>query len=288
MDIPKADEIYEGELSCRKCGKEYRISNGVLYFLGRNTEVEGFSFENEVEQRRYIERIMENAAAESATLGERDSAERMQRATRERYELERYSGTWLVPDDVISRLNGYENGLVVEGACGPGECLIGLRKMIGGKFFLGVDISSRMVRDAQRTAMELNGAENGNVLFVEGDIRYLPIRSNSCSVYVVNNAWDRVAEPRRAAKEARRILNGLGSVVFSNCQPMQFECIKDGKRIVYVPEDERMDIEKAVRVSGCELILVKEGDIWAIRTLYDGEEMLPMKVVYGIRRLENE
>lgn len=281
LDIPNRDYISEGEFSCTGCGKKYEIEGGIAYFSGK-MPLDADKKTNR-ERENSIKRLMEVAIEAAANLDEAGSAERLQKSTRERYDAEIYAGTWKVPGDVLDKLDSRQNGIVVEGGCGPGDCLLDLKKKVVSPFFLGIDISGKMIGESIERANK-NGYED--VMFVQGDVRSMPVASGTTSLYVVNNVWDRVSEPRKAAAEGGRILDRDGSVIFGNCQPMQFEYGRNGRRIIYVPENERVTLEEAASLAGCKP-LISAGysgkRAWHVRTILDGGEELPMKVVYGVR-----
>ena len=286
LDVPKRDEVVEGRFQCRECSKEFEIWNGSVNFLGPGKrEYDPFLSIRDGRRTGFLIDLMQDAADRASKVDEKKSAEIMQEATRQRYDCECYSGTWKIPQDIIKELKPYTSGLIIEGACGPGEGLIKLRENIDCDFYIGIDISGKMVRKAQENARRLNRKGNrANMLFVQGDIRYLPLTSGMTKIYMVNNAWDRVAQPRKAAEEGKRILSEDGSVIFSNCQPLQYESQDAGKNIINVPREERITLEEAVGLADCKPVLIREGYIWTVKTLLDGLENLPMKVVYGVRR----
>lgn len=307
--MPRRDFVTEGEFSCRECGSTYEIDRGIPIFSERVSipelpNIEGIKLVindymvigippsqlpkvpdiNEI-RAGLIRDVMKEAVDEASGLGEQESAERLQRATMERYNLENYSGTWKVPADILAEIESRRVGAVVEGGCGPGDCLLDIQEVTEYPFYIGADISETMIREAAKMA---SLGRYDNILFVQGDVRKMPVGTDKASLYVVNNVWDRVPSPRETALEGKRILDGDGSVIFANCQPMQFEYERNGSRIVYVPESQRLTLEEASKLAGCEPVVSRRydlsGNVWRIQTLLDGPEELPMEVVYGVRR----
>jgi len=220
-------------------------------------------------------------------LSEKEQALLLESATVARYNLEEYSGTFTLPKEItdyivqlgVGNRDVVGDKVIVEGACGPGECLSRLESSLNGGFYIGIDISENLLREAMKDM-----AGNKDVLLVQGDLTQLPLKDGSTGLYVVNNAWDRVPDPYTAAQEAGRVLSERWSgVVFSNCQPLQYEVQRDGAKIVYVPEDARVSLPLAVRVAGCRKMMDMEDVPWKIETILDGKEEFKNRVIFGVR-----
>ena len=212
--------------------------------------------------------------------GKKTQAYLMQAGTAARYDVEIYRGTFRLSQDQIKFLAGnFRNytDAVVEGACATGECLLELADAMGSQLYLGLDISGTMVREAQQKALN-------NVLFFQGDIKRLPIKENKAGIYVLNNVFDRVSNPRKASLEANRVLSDRDSFfVLSNCDPLQFSYKTErGLEIVFVPEKHQLSLEEGLKIAGFRCLTQEKGK-WQVETIAYGLENLPYKSLIGGR-----
>ncbi|MBL7054544.1 class I SAM-dependent methyltransferase [Candidatus Woesearchaeota archaeon] len=205
----------------------------------------------------------------------------MQAATAARYDVEIYKGTFVLSQDQLKFLarnfRNYNN-IIVEGACATGEYLLKLADNLDSKLYLGLDISGAMVREAQQKAPD-------NVLFFQGDIKRLPIKENKAGIYVLNNVFDRVSNPRKASLEADRILSERDSFfVLSNCDPLQFYYkTETGLKIDFVSKKNQISLEEGLNIAGFRSCLSSEKGVWKIETIAYEKEKLPYKSLIGGR-----
>lgn len=205
-----------------------------------------------------------------------------QAATAARYNAESYRGTFTLSATILKYLTeNYGGGAraIVEGACATGECLSEITGTLNSDFYLGLDISGSLVRQAQEKAIE-------NTLFVQGNICSLPLRENSADIYLLNNVFDRVVDPPEACRQADSILNGQQSfLILSNCDPLQFTYeTESGDEINFVPKKKQLSLERGLKSSGFQKVLEERG-VWQINTIAYGNESLPYKSLVG-RRLK--
>ncbi len=309
LDIPKIDRISEGQFSCTRCSRTYPVVNGLPLFSRR----EDYDWA-EVDQRSIVEiiaadlgdldltkrRIVSLASLFFEKFGDRKAAiDEMfavvgevrkkagdevinscltQAATEARYDLEVYRGTFQASDPLLRFLKETYSGrgLIVEGACATGECLVQLANSFQDQFCIGLDLSANLARIAQSRA--------SRVLFIQGDICSLPLKSFSVGMYVLNNVFDRVADPRKACLEAKRILNQSGIWELCNCDPLQYEYKpQGGETVVFVPEKRRLSLDQGLATAGLELIRREKG-LWKVETIAYGKESLPYQSLVGRRK----
>jgi len=313
LDAANSELVSDGEYRCTECGSVYEIRNGVPYFFEKangyeweaNTkndeiaDILGKTFEDKdlswskiitlpnfflsrnLDRKKAIDYIFDTVkkAIESNGIRGQEQAFLMQAATAARYDIEVYRGTFLLPDKIISYLSADKarKGIVVEGACATGDCLRQVENEVSSDFYLGLDISGSMARNAQRNAGK-------NMLFVQGDICSLPLKDSVSGAYVLNNVFDRVTDPAKACKEADRISLDAGSYFcLSNCNPLQFEYqTDDGQKIVFVPCQNRLSLEEGMKLAGFNTAQRVEG-IWKIETVAFGKEALPYIGLLGKR-----
>ncbi|MDI6826276.1 MAG: class I SAM-dependent methyltransferase [Candidatus Aenigmarchaeota archaeon] len=311
--------VKDGNLTCQKCDTKYKIKNGLinlLYPIFENyTPLNEQQLKNEIIKavKSNDEKKCYKLAEDLASLNLNKTQNRMesiklimkdysiisdiicsneqepilrQSATLARYDLEIYKGTYKSPDECLETIKpciDVNNGIVVEGASGPGDNLLYLREKLNSRFYIGIDVSNEQTKQAQKKTKD-NAAED-DTLFVQGDICELPLKDAIVSLYTVNNAWDRIPKPRNAAEEAKRILKSVRSgIIYSNCIPLQYEVIRDEEKDTYVLIDQRFDLKDLVKISGCKLVFNKMyPDAWNVCTLRDGQETLSIQVVAGVR-----
>ena len=207
----------------------------------------------------------------------------MQAATQARYELEIYRGTFKIPKSNLDEvLKIYNNGLVVEGACASGECLDDVCDYLSADFSIGVDLAGALLNDAVNS----NGSDKK--LYVQGDICKLPIRSDISGLYILNNVFDRVVNPMKAANEANRIVsNSNGVFVLSNCDPLQYGYQTDDcKEVLFVQEQNWLSLEDGLSIAGFSEVSRVKGigaDGWKLSTVAYGNENLPYLSLVGGR-----
>lgn len=314
LNIGNFDLISEGELKCGECKKVYEIRKGVPYFFESGNGFEwkesdgssniAASITETLENmdltwskiialspfflRRYgdrkkaidgifgvVEDVMRTSEANNET-----KAYLTQAATAVRYDTEVYRGTFKLPRKVLNYLvNNYSagRGIAMEGACATGDCLLQIAESIDSKFYMGLDISGMLAREAQKKATD-------NVLFVQGDISSLPLKKSAGEIYILNNVFDRVVNPRKASSEANRILKAENSFfVLSNCDPLQFGYTTDsGLEIAFVPKENQLSLEEGLKVAGFQKVVEQKG-IWKVETIAYGVERLPYKSLVGGR-----
>jgi len=314
LNVVNKDWVSEGEFECTKCGRKYEIRDGVPYFFEKGN---GFEWGNNISEQGIVNNIAESLDEENLTWAKiialsnlflnklKDRKESIdtifrviekvvaitsansqlqayltQAATAARYDIEIYRGTFTLPERILRYVVGnFESsqGIVVEGACATGECLMQLARFLDSSFYLGLDISGTMVRNAQQKSAV-------NMLFVQADICSLPIRENSSGIYVLNNVFDRVVDPLEACRQADNILNHEQSeLVLSNCDPLQFGYTTgEGKEIIFVPKEKQITLEDGLRIAGFRPVISQKG-IWQIETVAYGEEFLQYKSLVGRR-----
>ncbi len=314
LDVANRDWISEGKFQCTECDATYNIRNGVPYFFDDGN---GYEWDKDISEEKILASIIDSIGKDSITWTQiialsnlfldrfRDRKQAIdaifkvvervvatidansqlqayltQAATAARYNLENYRGTFTLPNDILKFVIGnYQpsSGIVVEGACATGECLLQLTEAIGSDFYLGLDIAGAMVRNAQQQALE-------NMLFVQADICSLPIRTNSAGIYVLNNVFDRVMDPQKACEQANRILNKEQSeLVLSNCDPLQYGYVtEEGLEVTFVPEEKQISLEKGFELAGFRVVVEQKG-IWPIYTVAYDQEFLPYKSLGGRR-----
>lgn len=314
-------KVRDGNLTCKTCGTGYKIKNGLINFLNSTYEnnkpvneqqimkriIEAVILNDEKRCLREVNRLGShflditqnrkksisllmtkiNSIISNTNFSPDQIAFLMQSATAARYNLENYTGTFMVPYKVLKKILPYlvvNNGIIVEGAPGPGDYLLDLREKLKSRMYIGIDISSRMTKLGQKKVKDSEAEDD--TLFIQGNVCELPLKNDTTSLYVLNNAWDRVSKPRNAAEEANRVLKlSESGVIFSNCIPLQYEVVRDGVRVVYVPKSQRLSLEDAVKIAGCEQIVNRyKKDVWIVRSLYDGPEKLLMQIIAGVRR----
>ncbi|MFH1505825.1 MAG: methyltransferase domain-containing protein [archaeon] len=306
LDTERSDLVSDGAFVCTTCGKTYEIKNGVPYFFekGNGFEWRETSFVSSIAEtlgdrdltwskilslsgsflssfgnrKRAIDEIFDmiEKVIETTEVEDEVAAYLMQAGTAARYDIETYRGTFLLPRDILAflatRFSG--TGILVEGACATGECLVEIAGELNSEFYLGLDISGGMVRQAQQIA-------SPKMLFVQGDIRFLPLRQSSAGVYVMNNVFDRVVDPPKASREANRILDNTRSLfVPSNCDPLQYAY---GDDIVWVPPEKQISLEQGLELAGFRKMM-ETRDVWNIETAAYGKEALPTISLVGGRK----
>lgn len=286
---------------CKDCNCEYPIAGGVPCFATPVTDTAGgedalkraigeksSSNENPAAEvsrlakiyavpgkKQAISRLISAASriTGECKLNEYQAAMLQQAVTKIRYDIEApdYRGTFVLPREYLSLLEGRK--FAVDAACGPGENIASLPDIA---FRIGVDISPEMAKRAQK----LFGSEG--LLFVQGDVCRLPVRSGSADAYMSFNALDRVPRLTRMATQINRVLDSSGVCILGACEPPQYECERDGTRIIYVPETERIPPEEMLRMAGLLPFGRKEFP-WAVSTILDGAENLTTAMYIGKR-----
>ncbi|TKJ17883.1 hypothetical protein CEE44_05175 [Candidatus Woesearchaeota archaeon B3_Woes] len=315
LNIGNSDLISEGEFQCNECGRTYEIKDGVPYFFEKgngsewkdnltdNTIIEDIAetisdkditwskiialsplFLNNVKDRRKaIDKIfgIVGKIIRLCDVNSETEAYLTQAAIAARYDIEVYKGTFKLPEEALSYLkNNYRKrqGIIVEGACATGDCLLELEETLDSRFYIGLDISGTMVRKAQQNIKE-------NVLFVQGDVTSLPLKRNSAGIYVLNNLFDRVVDPPKTCEEADLILRSAKQsfLVLSNCDPLQFGYTTEkGDKIIFVPENKQLTLEEGLEKAGFNRRVMEQG-MWQIETAAYGREALPYKCLVGSR-----
>ncbi len=315
LNINKSDSISEGEFQCNECGKTYEIRDGVPYFFEKGN---GFEWKDNSSDKRIIEDIAETISDKDLTwskiialgpiflngtkdrrkaidkifnaieevirisnVGNETEAYLTQAATTARYDIEIYRGTFKLPKKIMEYLSknyDKEQGIIVEGACATGDCLLEIKNKLNSEFYIGLDISGAMARESQRNAEE-------NMLFIQGDISSLPLKKNSVGIYALNNVFDRVANPLEACSRANSALNKENSfLVLSNCDPLQFKyTTEEGEEIIFVPKEKQLSLDEGLIQSGFTKIMEQKGT-WQIETAAYGKESLPYRSLIGVRK----
>jgi uncharacterized protein YbaR (Trm112 family)/SAM-dependent methyltransferase len=315
LDVPNKDCVEEGSFKCSRCGIEYPILNGIPYFgktdgfrwssgLSNSEIAESVAdtidnkelswlkiislpelFMKKCNREQSIDSIFEvvSQAILSGGVTNEKAAGLLQAATRARYEIEIYTGTFRIPGQNIEEIErGYGGGLVIEGACATGECLQEVSDVLMPRFSIGLDIAGALVKEAYaRNSLR-------NMLFIQGDISELPIKSESAEIYILNNVFDRVVNPRKAAEEANRIVyKNNGMFVLSNCDPLQYNYrTADGKDVLFVPQENQISLEEGLSLAGFKKsgeVSGRDGTGWKISTVAYGKENLPYKSLVGRR-----
>ncbi len=197
-----------------------------------------------------------------------------QAITEARYDIEApdYRGTFILPEEYLQYTNGCR--FVLEGACGSGDNTASLVEV---PFRIGLDISLEMAKRAQRSF----GSDE--LLYVQGDVCRLPVRRSIVDVYMSFNALDRVPRLSLMSKEMNRVVTPGGVCILGACEPPQYEYKRNGPRVIYIPENERLEPEEMLRIAGCS-ILGREKFPWTISTVLDGVENLTTTIYLGKRR----
>lgn len=210
----------------------------------------------------------------------------LQAASTTRYHLDEYRGCYVLPGKVMAYvgelLSGRKEKLIFEGAMGSGDNLIMMANSLGAgnTLGIGIDLSSKMALEAQSKA---TGA--GNVFFAEGNLEKIPVADGAADCIVMNNALDRLPEPKKVAKEFRRISKAGSVFALFNCFPLQF--VSSDGVMEYVPKEERMDLGDMVQESGFSV--AKEygpHDLppWVLETIFGGKASFSMAGVVGVRK----
>ncbi len=316
LDAPNKDLINERAFTCPECQSSYPIRNGVAYFGKRN----GFEWSaSKTDEKEIVASIIDTLDDQDITWNkikalpelfisggrkkaidavfdivalaiweskadESSAAYMMQCATAARYETEVYRGTFRIPKrNMEAIVKNFDGNLVVEGACATGECLREISDVLKPRLSIGIDISGNLVSQA----IERQGSKN--ILYVQGDISSLPIKSNSAGLYVLNNVFDRVANPRVAAAEADRITdNREGLFVLSNCNPLQYGYkTAEGTEILFVSPKNQVGFEEGMALAGFRKIKAAVGKGktgWKVGTIAYGNENLPYRSLVGVRQ----
>jgi uncharacterized protein YbaR (Trm112 family) len=315
LNIPNRDQITEGDYKCSKCGISYEIKSGVPYFFSAGNGFEWNSVTSEEIELSIADTVKEDnttlkkilalgqffltqgksrkdaidsifgivqKVSKKSGANEKTQAFLMQAATEARYDLEIYRGTFTLPSEIMASLVSIyqpNQGIIVEGACANGECLLDINdKIANARFYLGFDISGNMVRLAQVKS-------KANMLFVQADVCNPPLRDGVAGVYTMNNVLDRVPNPTQACKGAAYLCNrDRSAFALSNCNPLQYEyTASDGEVVSFVPEDKRLpSLDFAMSIACFNPRAVING-IWNINTVAYGREQLPYKSILGVR-----
>ncbi|OGI14965.1 hypothetical protein A3K63_02985 [Candidatus Micrarchaeota archaeon RBG_16_49_10] len=291
------------EYQCEGCGTSYPILEGVPVFYGDRSSRKGWNYgerrlldmirdesrqgsdislwvdrlsqlyAKDYGRRTGIARLIGALSEIGGSLPEVDNARLQQEATRARYDMELYKGTFKLPKMLTPEI---PEGPVLETACGPGDNLLGLSSMgFSGPFF-GLDISYPMALKLKKKIELLNK----DIVPIQGNASKLPFKSGVFNSVMQFNAFDRIPELKEMAKETGRVLAGEGVVFYGSCEPPQYEYERDGTRIVYVPTEQRIGPEEAIQIASKDASCC--GDFpWEIKTLLDGRESLTTKVYLG-------
>jgi uncharacterized protein YbaR (Trm112 family)/SAM-dependent methyltransferase len=309
LDIGNRESVDEGMFSCIECSQTFEIENGIPRFVKPATnykwQVQG------KEEETYIAELIQKSAGDPLTMraqvlslgpllynsfgGDRLQAIRklfdivtkvintgnlsmdnqvmlLSAANEARYDLEIYRNALIAPFNILSAaFRNYDKGIVVEGGCATGDCLLYAATALPAPFYIGADISANLLLQAQSKAGE-------NTLFVQADVQSLPLRNNCAGMLIGQNIWDRLADPPKAVGEIARVLDKKGSVILSQCDPPQYES-EDG-RIVYVPKEKRLSLRQIIEKLGFK-VAAYQRVIWTPWTIYDGQETLPTDSFYA-------
>ena len=302
LNVGKREDVDEGEFICTKCSELYEIEKGVPRFVKSPRQYRWDPKVSDEEIAQQISQsvaepqmIRAQVSALGTLLYERFGGDRLQAirrlfdivtsviksgilkieqqiallvaANEARYDLEIYRNALIVPYEVLaSAVNNYgkDNGIVFEGGCATGDCLLYVANAFPSKFFIGADISTNLIRQAQLKAGE-------NILFIQADVHSLPIRPYCVETLIEQNIWDRLANPPKVVEEIGRVLSQTGSVILSQCDPPQYE--SEDRRIVYVPEGKRLSLKQIIDRLGFKTMRYQKV-IWTPWTVYDGQETL--------------
>lgn len=335
--VDKGKSVYDGLLVC-SCGREYKISEGIPYFFDfveKDKKIDIDEIKADIkkytrtgEAKFCIDAFTELAYALSdkckndfeaikeifryemeiiKDLPEDKKAMVSQATTAARYNLEKYRGCYILPKYVTEFIQKLDlpDGIIFEGAMATGENLIELNRKFSNEISMGIDISEKMVRDAQK-----NTKNYDNIFVAQGNLEYIPVKERKAKLININNLIDRIPDPPRIAEEIKRISKkGCVSAIF-NCFPIQFVS-PDGSK-VYVPKEKRMNPYEMTKASGYDPIrrytttdpslagyfayswsLINDVPPeyetyniprWEIETIFDGRESLDMEGFIGKRR----
>jgi SAM-dependent methyltransferase/uncharacterized protein YbaR (Trm112 family) len=208
-------------------------------------------------------------------LDESQQASILVAANEARYDMESYRHPFTIPaSGLVSAKDSYRGGAIVEIGSATGNCLNYFStELTEGEFFIGVDISTRLVRQAQARAED-------NMLFIQADAHHMPIRAGTTGIVFANNVWDRLSDPEKVVREIGRMGSGCLSLVIGQCEP-QYES-NDGS-IVYVPEGKRLSPEEIMAMGGFKIVWSQKNVAWKPHTFFDGRERLPTECYHGVR-----
>jgi ubiquinone/menaquinone biosynthesis C-methylase UbiE len=120
---------------------------------------------------------------------------------------------WNLAIPLESRLKGKRHPLVLDIATGTGRVLLAIlrRPDFDGRV-VGLDVSWRMVREAQRKC----GGYWGRVDLVINEAPGLPLRNDSFDAVICIEALEFLPSPRHALREMARVLVPGGTLLVSN------------------------------------------------------------------------
>lgn len=305
LEINNRENVDEGVFSCAKCSGTYEIENGVPRFVksikdykwqAQRQEEDSYIVEQiqkstsdpltmraQVlslgpilykvfggDRLQAIRKLFDivTSVIEGGNLNMEDQVMLLSAANEARYDLEIYRNALIAPFNILSaasRNYDKDKGVVLEGGCATGDCLLYAATALSAPFYIGADISANLIRQAQSKAGE-------NTLFIQADVQSLPLRTNCVGILIGQNIWDRLADPPKAVEEISRLLGPNGSVILSQCDPPQYE--SEDKRITYVPKGKRLSLKQIIDRLRFQVI-ASQRVIWTPWTIYDGQETLP-------------
>ena len=113
------------------------------------------------------------------------------------------------------------SGTIVDMGCGTGDLLEPLKKK--ARYLIGVDKSPRMLDQARRR-FALDGA---NVDLRIGELEHLPLREGEADLAVINMVLHHVPDPKKAFREAYRVLKPGDSFIILDFLRHQLEGMRE-------------------------------------------------------------
>ena len=119
---------------------------------------------------------------------------------------------WIETDDIIK--SGITRGLTLEVGSGPGYLGLEWLKKTQGSMLKGLDISSDMIKIAERNAIEYNLTER--VEYVQGSGDNMPFDDNMFDAVFTNGSLHEWTHPEKTLNEVWRVLKSNGKVFISD------------------------------------------------------------------------
>ena len=121
----------------------------------------------------------------------------------------------------IKELPINNNSIVLDVATGTGDIAFQIKKKYGCQI-IGLDYSNKMLNKA---VIKSNKKKTDNILFIQGDAEYLPIKNNSIDIITISYGFRNLGNFNKALKEFNRVLKSggmLGILEFSNPKSIIF------------------------------------------------------------------
>jgi len=152
---------------------------------------------------------------------------------------------WIETNLVLK--SGISSGLALE--VGPGPGYLGLEWLKGtkGTFLKGLEISSDMIRIAERNAKEYNLQDR--VEYVNGDAQEMPFPDNHFDAVFTNGSLHEWSEPKRIFNEVYRVLKPEGRYLISDLRRDMSPIVKLFMKLATKPKEIRPGIVTSINAS---------------------------------------